>query len=223
MKIIGKAKGKAPKAWCLMQNTKTGHYEVGYDGDWALHGSYDNVLIKVQEAKDALALNPIRPVVLPEAPFPGHFSHREKLEDQPQAYQDQRKAYDLYQKSTYAARQWDALEEKAHIVPLDYVPVFEDALRFIGYTRGRSSVTMVFESSNGQTIEFGPSGIDGLIQGIIDGTCVTTALTGTYEVEGEWDGEKHGPSTFEPRGKGIKARFKFAKKGQNTYAELTEL
>lgn len=225
MKIIGKAKGKAPKAWCLMKDTVTGHYYVGYDGYWDLHGNYDAVLVKVQQAKDELAKQPIRPTVLPVQPFPGHFDWRQKLEDQTQEYQDARKLYDEYQKSTYAANEWDKLEAKTHIVPLDYVPVFEDELRFIGYTRGRSSVTMQFEASNGQTIEFGPSGIDGLITGIIDGTCVTTALTGTYEVQGPWDSVKreYGPSTLEPRGKGIKARFKFAKKGQNTYAELTDV
>lgn len=203
MKIIGKAKGKAPKAWCLMQNTKTGHYYVDYDGNWPLHGSYDQILVKVQAAKDELAKQPVRPVILPEQPFPGHMDWRKKLEDMPQEYQDARKAYDEYHASQYAARMWDELETKTHIVPLDHVPVFEDELRFIGYTRGRSSVTMQFEASNGQTVEFGPSGINGLIQGIIDGNATTVFLSGTLE-------------------KGIKARFKFAKKGQNVYAELTD-
>lgn len=225
MKIVGKAKGKAPKAWCLMQNTKTGHYEVGYDGNWSLHGSYDAVLVKVQEAKDELAKQPVRPTVLPEVKHPGYRDWRIKIEDMPQEFQDATTAYEAYRATVYQADQWDKLEAKAHIVPLDYVPVFEDELRFIGYTRGRSSVTMQFEASNGQTIEFGPSGIDGLITGIIEQTCVPTVLTGTYEVQGPWDSVKreYGESTLQPRGKGIKARFKFAKKGQNTYAELTEL
>jgi hypothetical protein len=142
----------------------------------------------------------------------------------PQEEQDIRNAYTAYRNSVYAATQWDRLEKETNIVPLDYVPVFEDELRFIGYTRGRSSVTMQFESSNGQTIEFGPSGIDGLIQGIIDGNCPNITLTGTYEQQGPWDPEKRefGAPITHPRGKGIKARFKFTKKGQNVYAELTE-
>lgn len=223
MKIVGKAKGKAPKAWCLMQDSKTGHYYVGYDGDWPLHGNFDAITRHVAEAKAELAKRGPRPTVLPKVEFPGHLDWKVKFESLPQEEQDRRNEYKAYQASEYAANQWDKLEKETQVVPLDYVPIFEDELRFTGYTRGRSSVTMQFESSNGQTIEFGPSGIDGLIQGIIDQTCVPTLLTGTYEVQ-YWNSEKrdYDPSTFEPRGKGIKARFKFVKKGQNTYAELTE-
>ncbi|UIS24669.1 hypothetical protein S21ZY_107 [Pseudomonas phage ZY21] len=225
MKIVGKAKGKAPKAWCLIHNTKTGVYYVGYDGDWPVHGNVAQVQAKVDEAKAFIAANPTRPVVLDKVDFPGHFSHKERLEDQPAEYQEKRKAYDLYQKSTYLASQWDKQEEVANCVPLDHLPVFTDGLRFTGYTRGRSSVTMTFEASNGQTIEFGPSGIDGLLQGIIEGVCTPVELEGTYEDGGEWDRDKQeyvNRKTL-PRGKGIMATFQFVKKGQNTYAELTEV
>lgn len=223
MKIIGKAPGKAPKAWCLMQDSKTGHYYVGYDGHWPLHGSFDEVTQKVAEAKADLAKKGSRPTVLPEVANPGYLSHKVDIKSLPQEEQDHRAAYTAWRNSVYAADQWDRLEAETMIVPLDYVPVFEDELRFIGYTRGRSSVTMKFEASNGQEIEFGPSGIDGLLQGIIEQVCVPCTLTGTYEDQ-KWDAEKreHYYVTT-PRGKGIRARFKFAKKGANTYAELVDL
>lgn len=222
MKIIGK--GKAPKAWCLIQNVKTGHYYVGYDGEWPVHGNVAQVQAKVDEAKAYITANP-RPVALPDVPFPGHFSHKQRLEDQPQTYQDAHKAYTEAQASRYALRQWEAMEEISNCAPLDDMPIFEDELAFVGYTRGRSSVTMQFEASNGQIIEFGPSGINGLIQGIIDGTCSTQVLAGTHEVQGEWNPAKQAyePGVIEPRGKGIKATFKFTKKGQNVYAELVEV
>lgn len=223
MKIVGKAKGKAPKAWCLIHNTKTGEYYVGYEGYWPVHGNVAQVQAKVDEAKAWIAANPTCPVVLDKVDFPGHFSHKERLEDQPTEYQEKRKAYDLYRKSTYAADQWNKTAGIASCVPLDYTPVFTDGLRFTGYTRGRSSVTMTFEASNGQTVEFGPSGIDGLIQGIIDGVCTPVELEGTYEDQ-QWDSDKQEYIyTTKPRGKGIMATFKFVKKGQNTYAELTEV
>lgn len=224
MKIIGKDKGRAPKAWCLIQNSKTGHFYVGYDGDWPVHGNAAQVQAKVDEAKAFIAANS-RPVLLPKAEFPGHFDFRKKLEDMPAEYQKARKLYDAYAASQYAQRQWDLQDTIAHCVPLDHMPVFKDELRFIGYTRGRSSVTMQFESSNGQTIEFGPSGIDGLIKGIIEGECTPTHLSGTYEVKEDWDSAAQEYKTIKqvPRGKGIEAVFKITKKGQNVYAELTEL
>lgn len=222
MKIIGKDKAKAPKAWCLIQNSKTGHYYVGYDGDWPVHGNFEQVTAKVEEAKAYVSACP-RPVVLAKVPFPGHLDWRKKLEDAPAEYQEARKLYDAYAASEYAASQWDRQDTIAHCVPLDHMPVFKDELRFIGYTRGRSSVTMQFESSNGQTIEFGPSGIDGLIKGIIEGECTPTHLSGTY-VEQKWDSKAEVyVSVTHPRGKGIEAVFKITKKGQNVYAELTEL
>lgn len=222
MKIIGKDKGRAPKAWCLIQNTKTGHYFVGYDGEWPVHGNAAQVQAQVDEAIAYIAANP-RPIELPEVPFPGHVDFRKKLEDYPEEFQVKKKAYDAHSASRYAANQWDKQELIANCVPLSHMPVFEDELRFVGYTRGRSSVTMKFESTNGQMIEFGPSGIDGLIQGIIAGTCVPVELTGTY-VENKWDNDAQEsfPVTI-PRGRGIKAVFKITKKGANVYAELTEL
>jgi hypothetical protein len=202
VKIVGKAKGKAPKAWCLMQNSKTGHYYVGYDDYWPLHGSFDEVTKKVAELK---ANAKPEPVVGPEVKWPGFHPHGRPAHAAPLTQQqlDDYAAYEKYNREVYAHQQWEKDEVRQQIVAFDYVPVFEDILKFTGYTRGRSSVTMQFEASNGQTIEFGPSGIDGLIQGIIDGVAKPEFIAGTLE-------------------KGIKARFKFVKKGQNTYAELTE-
>lgn len=224
MKIIGKAKGKAPKAWCLMKDVNTGHYHVGWDGYWPIHGSYTSILDQVAAIK---AEAKPEPHVGAEVQWPGfHVQcrsiHQPKLT---QEQLDEYAAYENYRKEVYAHSEWEKDQLKLAVEPLDYVPVFQDGLRFIGYTRGRSSVTMKFEASNGQEIEFGPSGIDGLIKGIIDGTCVPVELEGTYEDEGEWDRDKQEYVNRQtlPRGKGILATFKFAKKGANTYAELTEV
>lgn len=223
MKIIGKE--KAPKAWCLMQDSKTGHYYVDYSGDWPLTGNFEAVTAKVAAAKTAAAVP--EPVVEPKVDWPGFHPHA-RSSHLPKLTQEQLDQYAEYEASRareYAHRQWEIEQTKANIVPLDYLPIFEDELAFVGYTRGRSSVTMQFEASNGQIIEFGPAGINGLIQGIIDGTCVTQVLSGTHEVQGEWNPAKQAyePGAIEPRGKGIKATFKFTKKGQNVYAELVEV
>lgn len=202
MKIVGKGKGKAPKAWCLMQNSKTGHFYVGYDGWWPLHGSFDEVTKAVAELK---ANAKPEPAIGPKVEWPGFHPHGRSSHAPALTQQqlDDYAAYEKYNREVYAHQQWENDEVRQQIVPFDYVPVFEDILKFVGYTRGRSSVTMQFKTSTGQTIEFGPSGIDGLIQGIIDGVASPEFIAGTLE-------------------KGIKARFKFVKKGQNTYAELTE-
>lgn len=223
MKLLGKAKGKAPTAWCMIKDTSSGHYLVDYTGNWPLTGSYEAVKLAVQEANDNAQPEP---VVLPEAQWPGFHIHCRPAHATPltQEQLDQYKAYDDYNKSMYAHTQWQYAERKRFLEPLDFSPVFEAELRFIGYTRGRSSVTMQFEAENGQLVEFGPSGINSLIQGMIDGQAMPLMLSGTYEVQEDWDSTAQEYKTIKqvPRGKGIKAIFKFVKKGQNVYAELVE-
>jgi hypothetical protein len=201
MKIVGKAKGKGPKAWCLMRNIATGHYYVGWDGDWPLNGPHEKIAAAAQEARDTLGPEPELGV---DVPWPGfHATHRpSSLPPLTQEQKDTYAAYEASQQRKYAHNQWLKKKEIGNIEPLDYVPIFEDTLEFLNYSRGRSSVTLVFKASNGQEIEFGPSGIDGLIRGVIEGQCKTEKTAGGT--------------------KGIKARFKFVKKGANTYAELTE-
>lgn len=202
MKIVDAAKGKAPKAWSLMKDTVTGHYYVGWDGEWPANGPHEAVNLKAKEARDTLGDEPDLGVAVP---WPGFYPHGRSSHAAPltQEQLDQYAAYEASNKRKYEHNQWLRKQKLSRVEALDYVPVFEDTLRFTGYTRGRSSVTMQFQTSTGQTIEFGPSGIDGLIQGIIDGEASPEFIAGTLE-------------------KGIKARFKFVKKGQNTYAELTK-
>jgi hypothetical protein len=221
MKIVGTAKGKAPKAWCLMKDTVTGHYYVGWDGEWPINGGHEAVNKAAQEARDTLGDEPDLGVDVAWPGFHGTCrpSHIPQLT---QEQIDQWAEYEASNKRKHAHSQWLKKRLISQIEALDHTPIFESGLRFIGYTRGRSSVTMQFEAENGQIIEFGPSGISGLIQGIIDGRCPSVTLTGTYLSEGDWNAEKQEYENQEevPRGKGILARFKFAKKGANTYAEL---
>lgn len=222
MKIIGKAKGKAPKAWCLMKNTETGHYYVGWDGNWPLNGGHESVNASAKASRDALGPKPERGE---EVKWPGFHIHGRSSHANPltQEQLDQYEEYTESQARAYAENQWLKSQEIGQIEGLDYVPVFQSGLRFMGYTRGRSSVTMKFEADNGQELEFGPSGIDGLIRGIIEGVCIPVELEGTFEDQ-QWDSDKREHFyTTKPRGKGILATFKFVKKGANTYAELTEL
>lgn len=203
MKIIGTAKGKAPKAWCLMKDVTTDHYYVGWDGHWPINGGHEEVNKAAQEARDTLG---DEPDLGDDVAWPGfHKSHRPAhATPLTQEQLDQWDAYEQSNARKYAHNQWCKKRNISRVQGLDFVPIFESELHFIGYTRGRSSVTMQFRAENGQDIEFGPSGIDGLIRGIIDGTCTPCDLK---------DGS----------GKGIKAVFKFVKKGANTYAELTEV
>lgn len=222
MKIVGKQ--KASKTWCMMKDALTGHYFVGYADYWPMTGSYEAVVQKIKEANDKAT---DKPEVGPEVKWPG-FHRTARPSHAPKLTQEQIElceAYEKYTAQTYALRMWEQNEAKRTLEPLDYTPVFEDELRFVGYTRGRSSVTMQFEASNGQIIEFGPSGIDGLIQGIIDGKCPNIDLEGTHLSEGTWDVAKREyiNKVDVPRGRGIKATFKFVKKGANVYAELTEV
>lgn len=222
MKIVGTAKGKAPKAWCLMKNTETGHYYVGWDGHWPINGGHEAVNKAAQEARDTLGDEPDLGV---DVAWPGfHVSHRpSSAAPLTQEQLDQYAEYEASQKRKYAHNQWAKKKTLSQVEGLDFTPIFESGLRFLGYTRGRSSVTMQFEADNGQTIEFGPSGIDGLIRGIISGHCPNVTLDGTYP-ERVWntDTRQYEEVNELPRGDGILARFKFVKKGANTYAELVE-
>ncbi|ATW58043.1 hypothetical protein CNR34_00110 [Pseudomonas phage nickie] len=202
MKIVGKAKGKAPKAWSLMKDTVTGHYYVGWDGHWPLNGPADSVNASAAAARAALGPEPDLGV---DVAWPGFHIHGRPAHATPLTQQqlDDWAAYEASNKRKYAHNEWRKQKNISQVEALDYVPIFEDVLEFQNYSRGRSSVTLVFKASNGQFIEFGPSGIDGLIRGIIDGVAAPQFIAGSLE-------------------KGIKARFKFVKKGANTYAELTE-
>lgn len=223
MKIVGTAKGKAPKAWSLMKNIVTGHYYVGWDGEWPINGGHEAVNLKAKEARDTL---PPEPDLGANVAWPGFHIHCRPAHATPltQEQLDQWAAYEESNKRKYAHSQWQRQQAVSQVEALDYTPVFESGLRFIDYTRGRSSVTMQFEADNGQLVEFGPSGISGLLKGIIDGRCPNVTLTGTYKSEGDWNVKEQKYENQEdlPRGKGILARFKFVKKGANTYAELTE-
>lgn len=103
-----------------------------------------------------------------------------------------------FQKELEIYNTWRAHKTWAGMVPLDYLPVFEEVVEFTGYGRGRSSVTMDFKADDGQEFSFAPGGISELFSAI---------LNGSVQVVG---------------GK-LKMRFTFAKQGQNIYAKLVPL
>lgn len=221
MKAIGKAKGKKSKTWCLIRDTRNGIIYLDYVGDWPINGTPDLIKSKVAEA---FAARTPQPLILPKVPHPGMYRWEVARKGQVLT-PEQEKAlddYDAVTDSEYKHRMWAENETLAHLEPIDNDNVYEAELRFVGYTRGRSSVTMQFEAENGQILEFGPSGINGLIQSMIEGKCPNIPLSGTYTAQ-EWvAATQEWVDVEKPREKGIKATFKFVKKGQNVYAELVE-
>lgn len=80
---------------------------------------------------------------------------------------------------------------------LEYTPVFEAAMKFTGYSRGRSSVTMDFlHEETGSNLSFGPSGIDAFINAIADGLIKPNVEEGLFPL-----------------------RFILVKQGENVYME----
>lgn len=218
MKIVGHLK-KASKGWALTQNSLTGHYYVGYTG-YAIEGSAEYIQSRVEEAKKGLAELKAKhgPTIPAEIPYPHGINFR-SYHDKTISAED-KKRYDDYLQNNATRNVWERYEREAATIVHEKHPIFEDILVFKGYTRGRSSVTLEFYASNGQTIAFGPAGIDALVSSIINGTCTLVDATGRQidpkhqpNGAGGWDkiDQFH-------TGNGIKARFVFEKKGQNIYA-----
>lgn len=158
MKIIGtfpRAKG-----WVVHYNAATGR----------VYGDYDEP-IGFSEAKTAdraaraaalIAATPVCPVVTLPRPEGINWTR---------ATPEERAAWDAWRAQENAVTEWKQADEEQHWRTYDaFAPVFREVATFIGYTRGRSSVTMQFKFANGGTLEIGPSGIDKFIQGIQDGS-----------------------------------------------------
>lgn len=157
MKIIGtfpRAKG-----WVVHYNAATGQ----------VYGDYDEP-IGFSEAKTAdhaaraaalLAATPVCPVATLPRPESINWS---------KATPEDHAAWDAWRAEQNAISEWGIASERQHWRTYEFSPVFREVATFIGYTRGRSSVTMQFRFANGGTLEIGPSGIDKFIQGIQDGS-----------------------------------------------------
>lgn len=159
MNIIGKF--PRAKGWIVHRNIKTGVVYGDYDEPIGL--SADQVDRRVADALAHLAANPKRP---PNPPAHPGWSYNRHDPESERAWKQKVEAYNY---AADAQRQWDKAEIEQHWGYYEFAPVFREVATFVGYTRGRSSVTMQFSFANGSTLEIGPSGIDKFIKGIQDG------------------------------------------------------
>lgn len=161
MKIIGtfpRAKG-----WVVHYNAATGRVYGDYEEPIGLNEK--QIADRVERSLAVLAANPTRPADPPEHPGWGTY----RREDPAAVAAWQIKA-DAHNKARDLQNQYDtAMEQKNWACYDKFSPVFREIVTFVGYTRGRSSVTMQFKFDNDSTLEIGPSGIDKFITGIQDG------------------------------------------------------
>lgn len=159
MNIIGtfpRAKG-----WVVHRNTATGAIYGDYNEPIGL--SADQIDRRVADAVAFLAANPKRP---PDPPTHPGWRYNEHDPESVKAWKAKVEAYNY---AADAQRQWDKADQEQHWGYFEFAPVFREVATFIGYTRGRSSVTMQFKFADGSLLEIGPSGIDKFITGVQDG------------------------------------------------------
>ena len=161
MKIIGtfpRAKG-----WVVHYNKATGAVYGDYNEPIGLNEK--QIAGRVERSLAILAANPTRPADPPA--HPGWGTYRREV---PQAVAAWQVKADAHNNARDLQSAYDTAMEQQHWACFDkFSPVFREVATFVGYTRGRSSVTMQFKFENGSTLEIGPSGIDKFIQGIQDG------------------------------------------------------
>lgn len=155
MNIIGtfpRAKG-----WVVHYNALTGAVYGDYDTPIGL--SAEKTADAAARAKAYIAATPVCPAITVERPDVNW--NKATAED--------REAFEAWRVQTVAVTEWRTANERQHWASFEFSPVFREVAKFIGYTRGRSSVTMQFEFANGSKLEIGPSGIDKFIKGVQDG------------------------------------------------------
>lgn len=188
MKEVGKL--KAPKAWSLCQLKDTQLLDLGY----VASGPHELVNSKSRQGADFLAAGGVMPdnPRYPQNEFDGSVAPFGQSRPRRPGFQEELSEYHRLRKEH--AETGDMIFF-ANRVALDYLPIYEEELRFTGYGRGRSSVTMEFKADDGQELSFGPSGIAGLMHAIQAGQVTI-------------------------KNHRMKIRFTFAKKGANVYAEV---
>lgn len=189
----------AAKAWALVKNERTGHFEVGYV-------PYTASVVEMQKRQ----LEGQRGL---EASIKEHGAEIKELEwiekkfrrwigqyNLPNPDFDE-ESYEKYEASRLAVSERERSLRASERTPLDHTPIFEAILKFDSYSRGRSSVTMNFVAQNGQEVPFGPKATDELISAMLNKEVICD----------EHGNLKHG-------GGHLKLRFKFTKQGESIYA-----
>lgn len=170
LKIVGKL--KSPKGWGVVCDTD-GKVYSGYDQTAYPKNNIVAVTRAAEAAKMYLASNE-EPKgghnfpTIPSAPRPKSGTKPEEMPEEWQEYEKLRAEYML-------RREWEDNERIAKLKVMDFYPVLQAEMTFTGYGRGRSSVTMNFQTDDDQCFAFGPSGIDSFINAIAARKIVPTA------------------------------------------------
>lgn len=162
MNIIGtfpRAKG-----WVVHRNVKTGQVYGDYNDPIGL--SPEQIDRRVADARAHIAANPERPADPPAHPGWSYNKH------DPESEQAWKQKVEAYNYARNLQQMWDKANIEQHWGYYEFAPVFREVATFVGYTRGRSSVTMQFKFADGSMLEIGPSGIDKFITGIQEGHIV---------------------------------------------------
>lgn len=219
MKPVGFLKNGG-KSWALTQSLSTGVVYTEYQGDnHAVDGKFDVIVKKVQAAKDFLAANakPV-PVKYPE----NIISYHDKS-----ASQADRDAWNAYWESSREVQAYAQNVRMADLHVFEEHPIFQEDLRFVGYSKGRSSFTLDFVTKCNQSVSFASKGTSELIEAVIQQQCKNVELIG-WEVSEhtgweEVDGIR--TPTYEKTpyvGRGINVRFAFFKQGANIAAKMVD-
>lgn len=178
MNIIGKL--PLPRTWCVVLDEHGEILNNGYDR--VNEYSYDKIVAQIQKA-----ISDTTGIVLLEEPL-----------DRPECNWDDPIKREKYLEWQNKYRLWRNQQDglaKAKRKPLDYSPVFKEKLKFNSYSRGRSSVTMNFETEKGTQLSLGPKFTEKFIQ-LISEKKITVDDNGLFDVQ-----------------------FKMSKQGSNVYLE----
>lgn len=159
MKIIGSF--PRAKGWVVHFNAKTKQVYGDYNEPVGL--SPEQVNRRTADARALIAANPERPADPPAHPGWSYNEH------DPESVKAWKAKVEAYNYARNLQQMWDKANVEQHWRYFEFAPVFRGVGVFIGYTRGRSSVTMQFKFETGCILEIGPSGIDKFIQGVQDG------------------------------------------------------
>lgn len=221
MKPIGFLKKKS-KAWCLQALESSGEIMTGYTGyNNSLGGGYEEVKAKIEEAKAKLAAKLATGAVKPaEMDQPTTICSQHSKNSTPEDI----KAWDDWRQNRTDLYEWTRIENAANLIAFEHTPVFQEDLRFVGYSKGRSSFTLDFVTKSGEYISFGPKTTGELVEAIINDSSACVDLIGWSVEINKFNIalDKFDKTVIPYVGKGINVRFCFIKQGENIYAQVTK-